>query len=75
MLFRSCCAGEVGLSGEVRPAPRTYQRILEAARLGFDRIVVSAYYRDKSEVPGNIRIVRVGRIEQLPKAIFTDDEE
>ena len=30
-----CCAGEIGLSGEVRPAPRTYQRILEAARLGF----------------------------------------
>lgn len=69
-----CCAGEIGLSGEVRPAPRTYQRILEAARLGFDRIVVSAYYRDKSEVPGNIDIVRVSRIDQLPKAIFTGKE-
>ena len=58
----------------MRPAPRTYQRILEAARLGFDRIVVSAYYRDKSEVPGNIDIVRVSRIDQLPKAIFTGKE-
>ena len=38
-----CCAGEVGLSGEVRPAPRTEQRISEAARLGFRRIVVSGY--------------------------------
>ena len=63
-----CCAGEIGLSGEVRPAPRTYQRILEAAQLGFGRIVVSGYYRDKSEVPGDIRIVRVSRIDQLPKA-------
>ena len=68
-----CCAGEIGLSGEVRPAPRTYQRILEAARLGFGRIVVSGYYRDKSEVPGDIRIVRVSRIDQLPKAIFTEE--
>ena len=68
-----CCAGEIGLSGEVRPAPRTYQRILEATRLGFGRIVVSGYYRDKSEVPGDIRIVRVSRIDQLPKAIFTEE--
>ena len=41
-----CCAGEVGLSGEVRPAPRTEQRISEAARLGFRRIVVSGYLKD-----------------------------
>ena len=38
-----CCAGEIGLSGEVRPAPRTEQRISEAARLGFRRIIVSGY--------------------------------
>ncbi|MBQ5359177.1 MAG: DNA repair protein RadA, partial [Alistipes sp.] len=36
-----CCAGEVGLSGEVRPAPRSEQRISEAARLGFRKIIVS----------------------------------
>ena len=40
-----CCAGEVGLSGEVRPAPRTEQRVSEAARLGFRRIVVSGFMR------------------------------
>lgn len=67
-----CCAGEVGLSGEVRPAPRTYQRILEAARLGFKRIVVSSYYKDNSPLPKNIEVIRVGRIDQLPKAIFTE---
>ncbi|MBP3532902.1 MAG: DNA repair protein RadA, partial [Alistipes sp.] len=38
-----CLAGEIGLSGEVRPAPRTEQRIVEAARLGFKRIIVSGY--------------------------------
>ena len=65
-----CCAGEIGLSGEVRPAPRTYQRILEAARLGFKRIVVSNYYRDNSPLPEGIAVVRVGRIDQIPKAVF-----
>ena len=40
-----CVAGEIGLSGEVRPAPRTEQRIAEAARLGFKQIVVSNYLK------------------------------
>lgn len=70
-----CGAGEIGLSGEVRPAPRTYQRILEAARLGFGRIVVSAYYKDKSPIPKGIKVVRVGRIDQIPKAIFNPEED
>lgn len=69
-----CCAGEIGLSGEVRPAPRTYQRILEAARLGFNRIVVSAYYKEQTSLPKGIRVVKVGRIDQLGKAIFTSEE-
>lgn len=69
-----CCAGEIGLSGEVRPAPRTYQRILEAARLGFNRIVVSAYYKDQAALPKGIRVVKVGRIDQLGKAIFIFEE-
>ena len=34
-------AGEIGLSGEVRPAPRTEQRVSEAARLGFKKITLS----------------------------------
>ena len=63
-----------GLSGEVRPAPRTYQRILEAARLGFNRIVVSAYYKDQAALPKGIRVVKVGRIDQLGKAIFIFEE-
>lgn len=65
-----CCAGEIGLSGEIRPAPRTYQRIVEAARLGFQQIVVSGYYKDKSPLPKGIKVVFVSRIDQLPKAIF-----
>lgn len=44
-----CCAGEIGLSGEVRPASRLAQRIAEAARLGFKRIVVSGYMRGEAD--------------------------
>lgn len=65
-----CCAGEVGLSGEVRPAPRTAQRIMEAARLGFRKIVVSGYFKDKVPVGKDIEVIRVNRIDMLPKAIF-----
>lgn len=65
-----CCAGEIGLSGEIRPAPRTRERISEAARHGFGRIVVSGYMKDKGAMPKNIEVVRINRIDQLPKAIF-----
>lgn len=38
-----CFAGEVGLSGEIRPVNRVDQRIQEAEKLGFDTIFVSKY--------------------------------
>lgn len=65
-----CCAGEIGLSGEVRPAPRTEQRIAEAARLGFKRIVVSSFIQKKIKPPKGIEVVYISSIEQLPKALF-----
>jgi DNA repair protein RadA/Sms len=65
-----CCAGEVGLSGEVRPAPRTEQRISEAARLGFKRIVVSSFVEKSLKAPKGIEVVYISSIEQLPKALF-----
>lgn len=65
-----CCAGEMGLSGEVRPAPRTEQRIGEAARLGFKRIVVSAFVEKSIKRPKGIEVIFINSIEQLPKALF-----
>ena len=67
-----CCAGEIGLSGEVRPAPRTEQRISEAARLGFRRIVVSGYLAKGAKHPKGIEIVRINSIDQLPRALFLE---
>ena len=65
-----CCAGEIGLSGEVRPAPRTEQRIAEAARLGFKRIVVSSFVEKNMKRRTDIEVVFISSIEQLPKALF-----
>ncbi len=65
-----CCAGEIGLSGEVRPAPRTEQRIAEAAHLGFKRIVVSSFAQKGIKPVKGIEVVYISRIEELPKALF-----
>ncbi|MDR2883120.1 MAG: DNA repair protein RadA [Alistipes sp.] len=65
-------AGEIGLSGEVRPAPRSEQRIAEAARLGFRRIVVSGYLRKSlPRQPKGIEACYVSRVDELPRHIFT----
>jgi DNA repair protein RadA/Sms len=40
---KSCFAGEVGLSGEIRAITRVDQRITEAEKLGFERIFISKY--------------------------------
>ena len=67
----SCFAGEIGLSGEVRPAPRSEQRISEAARLGFSRIVVSGYIRKSlPKPPKGIEIIYVNRIDELARVLF-----
>lgn len=67
-------AAEVGLSGEVRPASRTEQRINEAARHGFKRIVVSGFVDSDIKHPKSIEVVRITRIDQLPRAIFSTEE-
>ena len=66
-----CCAGEIGLSGEVRPAARLEQRISEAERLGFRRIVVSGYNARKQNFAAkNIEVVYINRVDELPRAVF-----
>ena len=67
-----CCAGEVGLSGEVRPAPRSEQRISEAARLGFKKIIVSGFLRKNIKAPKGIEVVYINNIGELPPALFAN---
>lgn len=70
-----CLAGEIGLSGEVRPAPRTEQRIAEAARLGFKRIIVSGYAAKPHKKIGGIEVVRINSIGELAREIFRSTAE
>ncbi len=63
-------AGEVGLSGEIRPVARLEQRIMEASRMGFEQIVVSGYHRSIREQPG-IKISKVYKIEGLVRHLFS----
>ena len=54
--------GEVGLAGEVRPAPRGQERLKEAAKLGFSTALVPAANAPKKPIEG-LRIVPVSRVE------------
>ncbi|MFD2863694.1 DNA repair protein RadA [Mucilaginibacter antarcticus] len=40
---KTCFAGEIGLSGEIRAVNRVEQRIAEAQKLGFEQIYISKY--------------------------------
>ncbi|MBQ9193886.1 MAG: DNA repair protein RadA [Bacteroidales bacterium] len=64
-----CFAGEVGLSGEIRPVSQAERRAVEAARLGFRRIFVSSYTRFDRK-PEGIEVVKVSDIPTLVKSLF-----
>ncbi len=59
-----CFAGEVGLSGEVRPVQRLEQRIIEAEKLGFNAIIISKQNKFSLKT-NNIKIVKLSNIEEL----------
>ena len=66
----SCFAGEVGLSGEIRPVSGIDRRIGEAARLGFKKIFVSSFSPMGEHLPKEIKIVKVADVPALVKALF-----
>jgi len=53
--------GEVGLAGEVRPAPRGQERLREAAKLGFTHAIIPAGNKPKQPIPG-LQVVAVDRL-------------
>jgi DNA repair protein RadA/Sms len=64
-----CFAGEVGLSGEIRPVNRVDQRIQEAEKLGFESIFVSKYNKITLKNTA-IKIRLVSKIEDVAGALF-----
>ena len=66
-----CFAGEVGLSGEIRAVNRIEQRIAEAEKLGFKKIIVSKY-NQKAMIKQkfNIEVATMGRVEEVYRSLF-----
>ncbi len=71
-----CFAGEIGLSGEVRPVAQTDRRVMEAARLGFKRIYVSSFSSMdglSGHDLGDIEVIKVADVPALCRSLFKGD--
>src|SRR5213076_780339 len=55
--------GEIGLAGEVRPAPRGQDRLKAAAKLGFEKAIVPRANQPKAKIPG-LEVMAVERVDE-----------
>jgi DNA repair protein RadA/Sms len=70
--MQTCMTGEVGLSGEIRPVARLEQRILEAEKLGFNRILIpNVNLKSFDTAKLKIRICPVGRVDEAFRLLFS----
>lgn len=65
-----CLSAEVGLSGEVRPVNRIDQRIYEAEKLGFEKIIISKYNKGINQKDFKIELVQCGKLDEVVRALF-----
>jgi len=66
-----CFAGEVGLSGEIRPVTKIEQRLAEAAKLGFKKIYISKYNKKGVDFSKyKIEVVEVAKVEEVFQKMF-----
>ena len=68
-----CFAGEISLSGEIRPVNRIEQRIREAEKLGFKKIVVSGYNKLKPVQNTKIKVIKANKVEQAMRHLFSEN--
>lgn len=67
----TCMAGEVGLSGEIRPVTRIAQRIAEAERQGFRKFILpKANIRSLGKKNTNIELIPVSTVKDVLKNLF-----
>lgn len=65
-----CLTGEIGLSGEIRPVGRIEQRILEAEKLGFKKIVIpTGNLKNVDLKKSGIQIIEAGRVDEALRNI------
>lgn len=66
-----CFAGEVGLNGEIRAVNRIEQRIAEAQKLGFEKIIVSKFNKKSFDAKAfQIQIVALSRVDEVYQQLF-----
>ncbi|SHF70673.1 DNA repair protein RadA [Dysgonomonas macrotermitis] len=65
-----CMAGEVGLSGEIRPVNRIEQRILEAEKLGFTKILIPHNNLKGFTTKVGIEIISVRKVDEAFRQLF-----
>jgi DNA repair protein RadA/Sms len=63
-------AAEIGLSGEVRPVSRIDQRIREAEKLGYNKIILSKSNKNIEQKNYKIELVKCSKMEEVVKALF-----
>ena len=64
--------GEVGLAGEIRPAPRGQERLKEAAKLGFTRALIPEANRPRQTISG-MEVIAVSRVEEAVEKLRSMD--
>ena len=66
-----CFAAELGLSGEIRAVNRIEQRVVEAEKLGFEKVFVSSYnFKGLSKDKFKIEVITVSKIEEVFSLLF-----
>lgn len=65
----TCMAGEVGLSGEIRPVNRIEQRIQEAEKLGFTHMIVPQM-KGLEALKSKMKILQVRKVEEAFRQLF-----
>jgi len=72
-----CFAGEIGLSGEIRAVNRIEQRIAEAEKLGFEKIIISRYNFANQQKQNRqllqkfqIEVIQLSKVEELYQYLF-----
>ena len=66
-----CFAGEVGLNGEIRAVNRIEQRIAEAEKLGFEKIIVSKYNKKSIDLKNyKIEVVALSQVQEVYQYLF-----
>lgn len=66
-----CFIGEVGLTGEVRRVSRIEQRVIEAAKLGFERVFIPSSNIGGWDFPEGIQVVGVETVKEALNIVFS----